>query len=350
MTTDTIHAPRRTANAAPPVQPGRGAGRLTVALSACGLVLAAAICSSLVLGSKPIPLGDLVDAMTGSGNDYVEAILASRIPRTAVGIVVGICLAVAGVIMQSITRNPLGDPGLLGVNIGAAASIVTATALFGAAGATGKVWLAIPGAFAAMLIVYAIGSGRGGGPVRLVLAGAVVSAVLAAYIQAITLSLPDVFDSYRFWVVGSLAGRSTEALAAVAPFAVAGLIVALCLGPGLNTLVLGDTAATSLGANAGLIRFGGIVAATLLCAAATALAGPIAFVGLAVPHIARSLVGGDHRRLIPVSLLLGPALLLGADVLGRVVARPQDLMVGVVTAFVGAPFLLVTVRRLRGET
>lgn len=320
-----------------------------VVLAACGAALAVTVGLSLWLGSKPIPFGELAAALSGNGSDYVQSVLASRVLRTIAGAVAGMCLAVSGVMMQGITRNPLGDPGLLGVNIGAAASIVTVTAFVTTTSANDKVWIALPGAFAAMLIVFVIGSGRGGGPVRLVLAGAVITAVLTAYIQAVTLSMPNVFDNYRFWVVGSLAGRTYDTLSAVAPFTIAGVIVAIIMASSLNTLALGDTAAASLGAQTTVIRFGGIVAATLLCASATALAGPIAFVGLAVPHIGRALAGSDHRRQIRVAFLLGPVILIAADIIGRVIARPQELMVGVITAFVGAPFLLVTVRRLRGD-
>ncbi|HLR93758.1 MAG TPA: iron chelate uptake ABC transporter family permease subunit [Jiangellaceae bacterium] len=313
-------------------------------------VLVLAVGASLAFGSNPIPLADVVPALTGSGDEYVQQVVDSRVPRTLHGLLAGCCLAVAGVIMQGITRNPLGDPGLLGVNVGAAAAVVTATAFLGVGGGAGTVWVALIGALLAMVVVHLIGSGRDTAtPVRLVLAGAVVNAVLTAYIQGITLSLPNAFDSYRFWVVGSLAGRGTDVLIDILPFAAIGLVLAVLLATGLNALALGETAATALGARTSAIRAGGIAAAALLCGAATAAVGPIAFIGLAVPHIARAVVGSDHRWQIPFSLVLGPALLLAADVLGRVVARPQELMVGVVTAFVGAPFLLVVVRRMRGS-
>lgn len=211
-------------------------------------------------------------------------------------------------------------------------------------------WWALPGALLAGVLVHAIGSaGASTSLVRLVLAGAVLSAVLMAFIQAVTLSRPKVFDSYRYWVVGALGGRDFDVFTAVLPFAAAGLLLALLLGPGLNTLALGDESATSLGANPALLRGGGLIAATLLSAAATAAVGPIAFVGLAVPHIVRALVGVDFRVQIVFSAVLGPALLLLADVVGRVVLRPQELMVGVVTAFIGAPALLFAVRRMRGN-
>jgi iron complex transport system permease protein len=293
----------------------------------------------------------VVEALRDRGDPYLRTVVDSRVPRTAIGVLAGACHALARVVMQGITRNPLGDPGLLGVNIGAAASVVTGAAFLGIGGGASTVWVALPGAFLAMLLVHVVGSGRHGAtPVRLVLAGAVLTAVLSAYVQAVTLSLPAVFDSYRFWVVGSLAGANAHTSLQVLPFVVVGLALAAVLAGPLNALALGDATATALGAHPARTRLGGIVAATLLCAASTAAVGPIAFVGLAVPHIVRSVVGSDHRWQLSLSLLLGPTLLLVADVVGRVVIRPQELMVGVVTAFVGAPVLLVVVRRLRMAT
>lgn len=186
--------------------------------------------------------------------------------------------------------------------------------------------------------------------VRLVLAGAVLTAVLMAFIQAVTLSKPQVFDSYRYWVVGALGGRDFGVFWSVLPFAAVGFVLALALGPGLNALALGDATAVALGSHPGRTRGGGLLAATLLSAAATAAVGPIAFVGLAVPHVVRAVVGVDFRAQILFSALLGPTLLLLADVVGRVVMRPTELMVGVVTAFIGAPALLIAVRRMRGTS
>jgi iron complex transport system permease protein len=266
-------------------------------------------------------------------------------------VLVGAALAVAGVVIQGLTRNPLGDPGLLGVNAGASASVVVVAAFLGA-GAGRTVGAAIPGALLAAVAVYLVGAGAGSGgrratPVRLVLAGAAVSAVLVALVEGISLAKPEVFDSYRAWVVGSLAGRPPGTVGQVAPFVVAGLVLCVLLARPLNALALGDEAATSLGLRAGRTRLLGAAVATVLCAAAVAACGPIAFVGLAVPHVVRSFTGSDHRWLLPYCALLGPVLLLGADVLGRVVARPGELAVGAVTAFVGAPFLIAAVRRGR---
>ncbi|MFE4916477.1 FecCD family ABC transporter permease [Streptomyces sp. NPDC056652] len=312
-------------------------------------VLACALLASVMFGSRTTSFGDVLGVLSGTADPYVTTVVESRYPRTALGLLAGLCLAVAGTLTQGVTRNPLADPGLLGINAGAAASVVAATAFLGASGTTDTMWWALPGALLAGLVVHAIGSaGASTTPVRLVLAGAVLSAVLMAFIQAVTLSRPKVFDSYRYWVVGALGGRDFDVLLPVLPFAAFGLVIALLLGPALNTMALGDESAASLGAHPALVRGAGLFAATLLSAAATAAVGPIAFVGLAVPHLVRALVGVDFRLQTAFSAVAGPALLLLADVVGRVVLRPQELMVGVVTAFIGAPALLYAVRRMRG--
>jgi iron complex transport system permease protein len=309
------------------------------------LVLAAGL--SVAVGSKPVPLADVWDAVTAPDGSYASVVVASRLPRTALAVLVGAALAVAGALIQALTRNPLGDPGLLGVNAGASASVVVVTALAGA-GAGRSVWAAVPGAALAAVAVYVIGSGgRGPTPVRLVLAGAAVSAALIALVEAISLANPEVFDSYRVWAVGSLAGRDAGTAGQVLPFVTGGVLVALVLGRALNALALGDETATSLGLRPGRVRLLGGLAATVLAAAAVAAVGPVGFVGLAVPHVVRSITGADHRWLLPYCVVLGPVLLLVSDVVGRVVARPGELVVGAVTAFVGAPFLVAAVRRGR---
>ncbi|NLU66051.1 iron chelate uptake ABC transporter family permease subunit [Streptomyces sp. HNM0574] len=328
---------------------GARAARRALVLFAGLVVLALAIAASLMYGSSDTSFSDVVHVLSGTADANTTTVIESRYPRTALGVLAGVCLAVAGSLMQGVTRNPLAEPGLLGINAGASASIVAATAFLGATGSTATMWWALPGALLAGVLVHAIGSaGSSTSLVRLVLAGAVLTAVLTAFIQAVTLSKPQVFDSYRYWVVGSLAGRDFDVLWSVMPFAAVGFVVALLLGPSLNALALGNDAATALGSNPALVRGAGLIAATLLSAAATAAAGPIAFVGLAVPHIVRALVGVDFRMQIAFSTIAGPALLLLADVVGRVVLRPQELMVGVVTAFIGAPALLYAVRRMKG--
>ncbi|WP_318210535.1 MULTISPECIES: FecCD family ABC transporter permease [unclassified Streptomyces] len=315
----------------------------------CLVLLALALLASVMFGSRPTSAGDVLRVITGGGDEYTRTVIESRYPRTVLGVLAGLCLAVAGTLMQGITRNPLAEPGLLGINAGASASIVAATAFLGASGQRETIWWALVGALLTGVVVHVVGTaGGGGGPVRLVLAGAVLSAVLAAFIQAVALSKPQVFDTYRYWVVGALGGRGFDAFWAVLPFAAAGFLLALLLAPGLNAMAMGDDKAASLGISPARVKGGGLLAATLLAAAATAAVGPIAFVGLAVPHVVRALVGADFRAQILFTSLAGPTLLLFADVLGRIVLRPQELMVGVVTAFVGAPALLFAVRRMRG--
>ncbi|MFF0248869.1 FecCD family ABC transporter permease [Streptosporangium sandarakinum] len=331
--------------------PRARASRLVWFLIVALAVLALAMLASITFGSLPTSVGDAVDVLRGAADESTTAVVQSRYPRTALGLLAGLGLAVAGTIMQGVTRNPLADPGLLGITAGASAGVVSATAFLGVSGQWNTVWWALPGALLAGVLVHVIGSaGSGAGLARLVLAGAVVTAVLSAYVQAVTLGMPKVFDSYRYWVVGALGGRDFDVLLSVLPAAGLGLLMALLLAPALNTLALGDETASALGASPGLTRALGLVAATLLSAAATAAVGPIAFVGLAVPHIVKAVVGADVRAQVVFSAILGPALLLLADVVGRVVLRPQELMVGIVTAFIGAPALLVAVRRMRSGT
>lgn len=315
-----------------------------VALVAVGVALVAT--ASLFLGGKATDPAGIVRALGGAGDAYLAAVLDARIDRTILGIVCGAALAVSGLIVQGITRNPLGDPGLLGITVGASAAVVTFSAITGAGVGAGSIWLSFAGALATVVIVYIVGvRSASGSVVALLLTGAVVSAVLSAYIQAVILTNPDVFDSFRFWVIGSLAGRDTAVVMNIVPALVVGLLLAVILAPALNNLALGEDVATSLGTPVAFVRAGGILAAAILAAAATAAVGPIAFVGLVVPHLTRSLIGIDHRWQVPVATLLGAGLLVAADVIGRVVARPEEIMVGIITALIGAPFLLLAVRR-----
>lgn len=340
-----------TRSAGPAARVAAGAGSRPARRAVTVLVLAAAgltlaLVTSLLLGGKATAPAAVLDAVRGDGDAYLRAVLDARVDRTVMGVLCGAALAVSGVLIQGITRNPLGDPGLLGVTVGASAAIVTAAAVTGSGIGGRSVWVAFAGALATVVVVQAVGArSSSGSVVGLLLTGAVVSAVLTAYIQAMVLTHPGVFDSFRFWVIGSLAGRDAGVALAVAPALLAGAVLAVVLAPSLNTLALGEDVATSLGTPVALVRAGGVLAAALLAAAATAAVGPIAFVGLVVPHLARSVVGVDHRWQLPVAALLGAALLVVADVVGRVVARPEELMVGIVTALVGAPFLLLAVRR-----
>jgi iron complex transport system permease protein len=318
---------------------------LVVAVAA--LVAVAAV--SLALGAKPIPLGTVVQALTGEDPSVADhgVVGSHRVPRTVIGLLVGAALGLAGALMQGVTRNPLADPGLLGINAGAALAVVLAIQGAGVSTVFGYVWFAFAGAGAAALAVYALGlASRGGAtPVRLALAGAALTALLTSVTTAILVRDVHALDQYRFWVVGSLAGRSGEVAAQVAPFIAVGAAMALLSGRALNALALGEDAARSLGQRAGLARLVAVTAVVLLAGAATAAAGPIAFVGLTVPHAARALAGSDHRWILAYSLLLSPALLLAADVVGRVVTAPTELEVGLVTAVVGAPLFIALVRK-----
>lgn len=323
-----------------------GPARNTIILIGALAGFAVAAVTSLFLGGKETDPAAVLAVLTGTPDDYLAAVIDSRFARTVMGALVGSALAVAGVVIQGITRNPLGDPGILGVTVGASAAIVTAAAITGSAIGSRSVWVAMLGALITVVLVYTIGGrSASGSVVPLLLTGAVVSAVLGAYIQTMALSNPEVFDSFRFWVIGALGGRSVDVAVSVLPALVIGMLLALVVAPSLNNLALGEDVATSLGTPVPLVRTGGIVAAALLSAAATAAVGPIAFVGLAVPHMTRSLIGPDHRWQVPVAAVLGGLLLIVADIIGRIVARPEELMVGIVTALVGAPFLLFAVRR-----
>jgi iron complex transport system permease protein len=323
----------------------RGAG-LVLALG----VLAAAALLSLAVGARSIPLGEVVDALRHGGSSENATIVTEiRVPRTLLGVAVGIAIGLAGALMQALTRNPLADPGLLGINAGAAAAVVIAIGILGITGTTAYVWFAFLGAALAAIAVYAVGSaGRGGPtPVRLVLAGTALSAALTAVIYGVTLTDERLLQQYNLWSIGALGGRGRTELEAALPFIAVGAIAALLLARPLNALALGDDAARSLGAHVGRTRIAGAAAITLPCGAGTAAAGPIWFLGLIVPHAARAVCGPDQRWVLAYSAVLGAALLLVADVTGRVVVRPSELQAGLMLAAIGAPLFIALVRGKR---
>ncbi|MEV6167056.1 iron chelate uptake ABC transporter family permease subunit [Streptomyces sp. NPDC051954] len=314
------------------------------------LLLIVAALLSLAVGSRSLPVSVVVDALLhDDGSTASSVIWDVRLPRTLAGIAAGAALGVAGALMQALTRNPLADPGLLGINAGAATGVVLAITAFGLTSLWSSVWFAMVGAVLAGLLVYSLASGGRGGatPERLALGGAVIAAVFTGLSQTMMLLDAQTLDQMRFWSVGSLARADSSTLTATTPFVVAGLLLALCLVRPLNAVALGDDTARALGARLHRTRLLGMLAVTVLCGAATAAVGPLVFVGLAVPHIARSLVGADQRWTLPMSMLLAPALLLCADVLGRVAVRPNELDAGVVTAVLGAPVFIALVRYRR---
>ncbi|GIW04325.1 MAG: siderophore ABC transporter permease [Thermomicrobiales bacterium] len=322
----------------------RAAG-LGVALA--GVVLVALL--SLGVGSRSIGLRDVWEGLTHyDAASYDQTVIRSlRLPRTIIGLAVGGSLAVAGAMMQAVTRNPLADPSILGVSSGASFTIVTATYAFGLTAVAEYLWFAFVGALGAGALVFLIASsGRDGpSPVKLTLAGVVVSGLLGAWTSALIILDEETLDVVRFWLVGSVAGRSLETFWVVAPFLLGGTLVCLFLGHQLNVLSLGDETARALGMRTARIRLLCSVLVVVMTGAAVSVAGPIGFVGLATPHIVRSIVGPDYRWVLPYSLLTGAIVLTGADVIGRVAAQPSELQTGLVTALVGSPVLIYLARQ-----
>ena len=319
----------------------------SVAVPGLLLLLALAAALSLTIGAKSLPIGTVFTAFSGTCQSAdCTIVLDARLPRTLAGLLAGVALGLAGALMQTLTRNPLADPGLLGVNSGASFAIVLGAALFGITSPQGQLLLAFCGALCASLLVAFTGSQGGGqlSPVRLTLAGVALAAVLEGLSNGIALLNPDVYDQLRFWQAGSLDIRTLQTLKIVLlPVVVAG-IAALLLSRALNSLSLGNDTATALGSRVARTQLIGLIVIAVLCGSATAVVGPIAFIGLMMPHMARWLVGADHRWSLPVTLLATPALLLFADVIGRLLV-PGELRVSVVSAFLGAPVLIWLVRR-----
>lgn len=318
--------------------------------------LAALIVLSMLFGALTVAPDQVWDTLRGHApNSQIRnAIWSVRLPRTALGIAAGAALGLSGALMQALTRNPLADPGVLGVSAGAAFAIVLAVGVLGLSSVYGYIWFAFAGALGASVLVYVMGGlGRSGStPVKLALAGVAITSLLFSLTSAIALTNPDALNRYRFWSAGSLAHQNGEVLLRVLPFIVVGAVIALALAPSLNSLALGDDVATSLGQRLGLIRVLGVTAVTLLTGAAVAVIGPVVFIGLVVPHVARALtqavgVGPDYRWLLPLSAVLAPCLLLAADIVGRLLARPVEIQAGVLVAFIGGPFFIAMVRRRR---
>ena len=318
-------------------------------LLAAVTLLVLVLLASIALGSRSIPLPTTWRLLWDADGSSESLIIHDlRIPRTLLGLGVGMALGLSGALMQALTLNPLAEPGLLGVNLGASTGVVVAIAYFGIASLTGYIWFAFAGAAATSAAVFVLGgTGRQPTPERQVLAGIAITAVLGAFVWGVLVTERHAFDRYRHWDVGSIAERETGTPAEVAPFLVIGILLALALGRPLNAMALGDEAAAAVGAHPGRTKALGFVAVTLLCGAATAAAGPIWFLGLAVPHAARMITGPDQRWVLAYSLALAPAILLAADIIGRLVVTPSELQVGIVTAFLGAPVFLALCRRRR---
>jgi iron complex transport system permease protein len=322
---------------------GRAAG-----LGAASAALLLAVALSLAVGTRSVPPHEVVSALLNTSHSSDAALIREiRVPRTALAALVGVALALSGALMQSLTRNPIADPGLLGVNAGASAAVVSALAFLGATSIASQLPFAFAGAALAAVVVYVVAAaGRGGATaVRLALAGAALTAAATTYCYGVALSDPKLLERFNDWSVGSLADRGTAALTIAAPCVAVGALLCALLARSLNIIALGESTAQSLGVRPGRVRLVAGAAVTLLCGAATAAAGPIAFVGLIVAHGARSIAGADERWVLGYCALLGPTLMLLADTLGRVVVAPSELEVGVVVAFVGVPVFFALVRR-----
>lgn len=309
------------------------------------LALLAVVVLSIGFGARTLSLGEVWHGLLEPDSSAYTVVHRMRLPRTLLGLLAGAALGLAGGVMQALTRNPLADPGLMGINAGASAAVASAASFLGVTAFSGYVWFALAGAGVVAALLYLVGGGRGATPARLALAGAALNATLYSYVSAVMLLDTASLDKMRFWTVGSLADAQPATVVKVLPFVAAGLLLALALARPLNALALGDDSARALGARPALTRSAAIVAVTLLCGAATAACGPIVFVGLMVPHFVRALTGPDLRWLLPYCAVLAPVLLLGADVLGRVLGSPGELQVGIVTTVLGGPLFLYFVRR-----
>lgn len=324
---------------------------LLTLFSATALLLCAVL--SIVFGSRTVSFEEIINGLRGESSESLgAAVVNERIIRTVFSLVAGAALGVSGALMQAITRNPIADPSVLGVNTGASLFVVIGIAFLGISTAGEYIWLAMLGSGLTALFVYGIGSmGRGGAtPIKLALAGSATSAALSSLVSAIMLPRGQVMDAFRFWQVGSVGGATWDSVAMAAPFLAAGMLIGVFSAPALNALALGDDVATGLGVNTGILRIVTAAGGVMLCGAVTALAGPIGFIGLMAPHLVRLLLGPDQRILIPLSAVVGACVLTLSDVIGRALGSPGELEVGVVTAFIGAPILIIIAMKSKVRT
>ncbi|MFE4371519.1 FecCD family ABC transporter permease [Streptomyces sp. NPDC056835] len=336
--------------AAPPIHSTRHAlvARRIGWTAAAVVAVLLSVLLSLAVGARAVAPSAVIDALLHGGRgDDAEVIRQLRVPRTLIGLMVGAALALAGTVLQGITRNPIADPGILGISQGSSVGVVLAIAFAGVHTLSGYVWYAFAGAAVASVAVYAIASsGRGGAtPVKLALGGAAINALLVSVTMGVLTTSAATLDEFRFWQVGAISGRDAEVAGQIWPFLLLGTVLVISVARGLDALALGEDVAKSLGRNVAAVRIVGGLGATVLTGVAVAAAGPIAFIGLAVPHIARAIVGSDHRWVLPMAALIGPVMLLVSDVIGRIVFPPSEVPAGVMTALIGVPFLVALVRR-----
>ena len=327
-----------------------GKKKFVLVIILCLALLSIIAMFSISLGVKRIAFSKVMEVIFGNDLDSIEAtIILQRIPRTVFGILAGGALGISGALMQSITRNPIADPSILGVNTGASLFVVAGIAFFNITAAYQYIWLAIIGAGLTAVFVYSVASmGKDGAtPLKLALSGSAVSIVLGSLVSTIMLPNNRVMEAFRFWQVGSIGSATWENIALISPFLILGFIISMLISGYLNNLALGDEAATALGTNVVLTRSVGALASVLLCGAATALAGPIGFIGLIIPHIVRLVFGSEMSKMLPLSFLGSGILLLLSDILGRIIGSPGETEVGIVTAVLGAPIFIFAIRKGR---
>ena len=327
-----------------------GKKKFVFSIILCLALLSVMAIFSISLGAKNIAFSKVIEVLLGNDPDSLEqAIIHQRIPRTIFGILAGGALGISGALMQSITRNPIADPSILGVNTGASLFVVAGIAFFNITVAYQYIWLAIIGAGVTAVFVYSVASmGKDGAtPLKLALSGSAVSIVLGSLVSTIMLPNNRVMEAFRFWQVGSIGSATWENIMLISPFLVVGFIISMFISGYLNNLALGDEAATALGTNVVMTRTIGALSSVLLCGATTALAGPIGFVGLIIPHIIRLIFGSEMGKMLPLSFLGSAILMLVSDLIGRIISLPGETEVGIVTAVLGAPVFILAIRKGR---
>ena len=327
-----------------------GKKKFVFSIILCLALLSIMAIFSISLGAKSIAFTKVIDVLLGNDPDSLDAaIILQRIPRTVFGILAGGALGISGALMQSITRNPIADPSILGVNTGASLFVVAGIAFFNITVAYQYIWLAIIGAGVTAVFVYSVASmGKDGAtPLKLALSGSAVSIVLGSLVSTIMLPNNRVMEAFRFWQVGSIGSATWENIMLISPFLIVGFIISMFISGYLNNLALGDEAATALGTNVVMTRTIGALSSVLLCGATTALAGPIGFVGLIIPHIIRLIFGSEMSKMLPLSFLGSAILMLISDIIGRIISLPGETEVGIVTAVIGAPVFILAIRKGR---
>ena len=327
-----------------------GKKKFVFSIILCLTLLSIMAIFSISLGAKSIAFTKVIDVLLGNDPDSLDAaIILQRIPRTVFGILAGGALGISGALMQSITRNPIADPSILGVNTGASLFVVAGIAFFNITVAYQYIWLAIIGAGVTAVFVYSVASmGKDGAtPLKLALSGSAVSIVLGSLVSTIMLPNNRVMEAFRFWQVGSIGSATWENIMLISPFLIVGFIISMFISGYLNNLALGDEAATALGTNVVMTRTIGALSSVLLCGATTALAGPIGFVGLIIPHIIRLIFGSEMSKMLPLSFLGSAILMLVSDIIGRIISLPGETEVGIVTAVLGAPVFILVIRKGR---